>query len=413
MSVFFDFLMRRLFLWVDFGGTFLFTRADVGWESYRGAAELSHDTLDCSYLGGGNDSVALMRSYAVWNNKGGVGKSTISFHLAARFAETHPKINVLVIDACPQANVSMLLLGGGTAGENNVLSLCTQASPLTIVGYLSHVIAAGAGAALPNPMTFVTDVAQFNQNLTGNLFLLCGDGNMEPMAPAISGAAAAPPLTPQSHPWRWIHLILRALIDSVCQSVPNRDWLVILDTNPSFSIYTELAISAADRLLVPVNADDSSRVATNAMFILLHGQTPPHPVYGSWTFATRAQTYNVIVPQIHVVVGNRLTQYEGAATAFSALSDATAGTLFAAYQNHPQYFTPRPPPSPTVASFRDNYSVALRDFNTAGVVAAHLGRRLSQMTGGYYQVHGQNVQINSARVAECVNAIDALLAMVN
>lgn len=357
--------------------------------------------------------MALMRSYAVWNNKGGVGKSTISFHLAARFAETHPNINVLVIDACPQANVSMLLLGGGTAGEENVLSLCTQASPLTIVGYLSQVIAAGAGAALPNPMTFVTDVAQFNSNLTNNLFLLCGDGNMEPMAPAISGAAAAPPLTAQSHPWRWIHLILRGLIDSVCQSVPNRDWLVILDTNPSFSIYTELAISAADRLLVPVNADDSSRVATNAMFILLHGQTPPHPVYGSWTFATRAQTYGLVVPQIHVVVGNRLTQYGGAATAFSALSDATAGTLFTAYQNHPQYFTARSVPSPTVASFRDNYSVALRDFNTAGVVAAHLGRRLSQMPGGYYQVHGQNVQINSARVAECVNAVDALLAMVN
>jgi cellulose biosynthesis protein BcsQ len=357
--------------------------------------------------------MALLRSYAVWNNKGGVGKSTISFHLAARFAETHPRINVLVIDACPQANVSMLLLGGGTTGENHVLSLCTQASPRTIVGYLSQVIAAGAGAPLPNPMNFVTDVAQFNANLTNNLFLLCGDGNMEPMSPAISGAAAAPALTPQSQPWRWVHLILRELINNICQTVSNRDWLVMLDTNPSFGIYTELAVSAADRLIVPVNADDSSRVATNAMFILLHGQTPPHPVYGSWTFATRAQTYTLVVPQIHVVVGNRLTQYQGAATAFSALSDATADTLFAAYQTHPQYFTPRPTPSSTLADFRENYSVPLRDFNTAGVVAAHLGRRLSQMVGGYYDVHGQQVQINSARVTDCTQAIDALLAIVD
>src|SRR5208337_1753668 len=240
--------------------------------------------------------MALIRSYAVWNNKGGVGKSTISFHLAARLAEARPNINVLVIDACPQANASMLLLGGGTTGEANVLSLCTQASPRTIVGYLSQVIAAGAGAPLPDPMSFVTQVTQFSAKLTDNLFLLCGDGNMEPMAPAISGAAAAPALTPQSQPWRWIHLILRELIHNLCQNIPGRDWVVILDTNPSFSIYTELAISAADRLIVPVNADDSSRVATNAMFILLHGQTPPHPVYGSWTFATRAQTYNITVP---------------------------------------------------------------------------------------------------------------------
>ena len=206
---------------------------------------------------------------------------------------------------------------------------------------------------------------------------------------------------------------MRGLIDNICQQIPDRDWLVILDTNPSFSIYTELAISAADRLIVPVNADDSSRVATNAMFILLHGQTPPHPVYGSWTFATRAQTYHITVPQIHVVVGNRLTQYEGAATAFSALSDATADTLFAAFQNHPQYFTARPIASATLTEFRHNYSVPLRDFNTAGVVAAHLGRRLSQMVGGYYDVHGHQVQINSARVTECITALDALLAMVN
>jgi len=357
--------------------------------------------------------MALIRSYAVWNNKGGVGKSTISFHLAARLAETRPNTNVLVIDACPQANASMLLLGGGTTGETNVLSLCTQASPRTIAGYLSQVIAAGAGAALPDPMNFLTQVAGLNEKLTDNVFLLCGDGNMEPMAPAISGAAAAPALTPQSQPWRWVHLVLRGLIDNVCQNVPNRDWLVILDTNPSFSIYTELAISAADRLIVPVNADDSSRVATNAMFILLHGHTPPHPVYGSWTFATRAQTYNIGVPQIHVVVGNRLTQYQGAAAAFSALSDATADTLFAAYQSHPQYFTPRPVPSVTVANFRNNYSVALRDFNTAGVVAAHLGQRLSQMVGGYYPVHGQQVQINSERVTECINALDVLAAMVD
>jgi len=357
--------------------------------------------------------MALIRSYAVWNNKGGVGKSTICFHLAARIAEVRPEINVLVIDACPQANVSMLLLGGGTAGENHVLAQCTAASPRTIVGYLSQVIASGAGAPLPNPMNFVTSVAEFNTNLPGNLFLLCGDGNMEPMAPAISGAAAAPALTPQSQPWQWVHLILRALIENICQVVSDRNWLVILDTNPSFGIYTELAVSAADRLIVPVNADDSSRVATNAMFILLHGQTPPHPIYGSWTYATRAQGHNIVVPQIHVVVGNRLTQYQGAATAFSALSDATAGTLFAAYQNHGNYFTPRPTVSATVADFRNNYSVALRDFNTAGVVAAHLGRRLSEMTGGYYPVHGQDVQINAARVAECVTAIDALVAMVN
>jgi cellulose biosynthesis protein BcsQ len=353
----------------------------------------------------------LCQSYAVWNNKGGVGKSTITFHIAARFAEQNPSTKVLVIDLCPQANASMMLLGGGTNGENHVLNLGTQATPQSVVGYLSNVLASGPGAALPDPNNFIVPVINYNQNLTENLYLLCGDGNLEPMAPAISGAAAQPALTPQAQPWRWVHLVFRNLIEDLILRDPNQDWLVLVDTNPSFSIYTELAMCAVDRIVTPVNADDSSRVATNAMFILLHGQTPPHPVYGSWTFASRAPSFGIQVPKIHLVVGNRLTQYQGAATAFGALSDATADTLFTAYQNHPAYFTTRPVAPTSVQNFRDTYSVPLRDFNTAGVVAAHLGQRLSNLTGRHYPVHGVEVQLVRERIDECINAIDNVVAM--
>lgn len=353
--------------------------------------------------------MSLLQSYAVWNNKGGVGKSTIAFHVASRYAEQHPDQNVLVIDLCPQANASMMLLGGGTDGENAVLANCVLQTPRTVVGYVSEVIAGGSGAPLPNPMDFLTRVSTVNGNITSNLFLLCGDGNLEPMSPAIASAAAQPALTPSSDPWRWIHQIFRALIESATASDEARDWMVFVDTNPSFSIYTELAVSAVDRLLTPVNADDSSRVATNAMFVLLHGQQPPHPIYGSFTFAARAQKLGLHIPQIHLVVGNRLTQYGGAARAFGALSDATADTLFAAYQAHPTYFTSRPTPPTTLGSFREKYSQPLRDFNTAGVVSAHLGRRLSTMAGGYYQVYGERVQLNGERIQECLDALDGIV----
>jgi len=260
-------------------------------------------------------------------------------------------------------------------------------------------------------MEFITRVSTVNHNRTDNLYLMCGDGNLEPMAPALAGAAAQPALTPTADPWRWVHQIFRSLINNVVEVHGERDWTVFVETNPSFSIYTELAISSVDRLVTPVNADDSSRVAANAMFVLLHGQNPPHPIYGAWTFAARAQQLGITIPQIHLVVGNRLTQYDGAATAFGALSDATANALFAAYQAHPTYFTPRPVPPTTLAGFRTAYSQPLRDFNTAGVVSAHLGRRLSGMTGGYYPVHGGRVQINAERVGECLQAIDGVMAL--
>jgi len=350
--------------------------------------------------------------YVVWNNKGGVGKSTITFHAATRYAETHPEKQVLVIDLCPQANSSMMLLGGGTAGENYVLGLCTEATPRTVVGYMSAVIAGGSGAPLPDPSNFLVSATSVNPHIPRNLALLCGDGNLEPMAPAVTGAANAPALTPAIQPWKWVHLIFRNLIDSYAAKFPQSDLVVFIDTNPSFSIYTELAISAGDKLIVPVNADDSSRVATNALFLLLHGQVPPHPIYGSWTYAAKAASYGMVIPLVHVIVGNRLTQYEGAAGAFSALSDATADTLYQAYCTTPGYFSNRGYQPQTVEDFRRTYSVALRDFNTAGVVAAHLGRPLSQLPGGHYPIHGNRIQINAERVAECQRAIDSLIAMI-
>lgn len=353
--------------------------------------------------------MSLINSYAIWNNKGGVGKSTITFHLASRYAELNPENNVLVIDLCPQANSSMMLLGGGTQGEQQVINYCSQPVPTTVVGYLSNVISNGAGSPLPDPNNFLVQVSTINSNMPKNIFLLSGDGNLEPMAPAISDAASARALTPLAQPWVWIHNIFRNLINNVVEKENTKNWMVFVDTNPSFGIYTELAICAVDRLISPVNADDSSRTAANAMAILLHGTNPPHPIYGTWTFAAQATQHGVQIPAIHLIVGNRLTQYVGASAAFGALSDATANTLYSLYNTNPNYFTPRATVPTNLIRFKENYSIPLRDFNTAGVVSAHLGRRLSSMTQGYYPVHGSNVKVNAEPVSECLTAVDAVI----
>ena len=231
------------------------------------------------------------------------------------------------------------------------------------------------------------------------------------MSPAITQAANAPALTPASKPWLWVHQIFRRFIEKVIAEDPKKDWIVFVDTNPSFGIYTEIAVSSVDRLIAPANADDSSRTAANAMFILLHGMNPPHPVYGSWTYAAQAISHGLKVPKIHLVVGNRLTQNLGAAAAFDALSGATAETLYNAYKNHPSYFASRSKPPKTKKEFQKLYSVPLRDFNTAGVVAAHLGQRMSELSDGYHSVHGQSVRINAARVKDCLDAIDDVVAL--
>ena len=57
--------------------------------------------------------------YAFYNNKGGVGKTTLCSNAATLYAENNPNTQVLVIDMCPQANISQFLLGGGKTGYQN------------------------------------------------------------------------------------------------------------------------------------------------------------------------------------------------------------------------------------------------------------------------------------------------------
>lgn len=324
-----------------------------------------------------------------------------------RYAELHPEQNVLVIDFCPQANSSMMLLGGGSIGEDNIINFCKEATPHFVVGYLSTVITNGRGAELPDLYKFVVNVSEYNKNTPTNLYLLCGDGNLEPMAPAINEAASAKALTSGAQPWKWIQEIIKNFIVKITNS--EKEWMIFIDTNPSFSIYTQIAISAAQRLLTPINADDSSKTAASAMVALLHGTNHPHPIYGSWTYAKMAQEQGIQVPKIHLLIGNRLTQFKGSATAFKALSDATSTSLYKIYKDNPEYFVEATEIIDNKEKFIEYYSKPLRDFNTAGVVCSHLGRLLSSMKQGYYPVYSESAKVNAGKIKECTNAIDEII----
>lgn len=345
-----------------------------------------------------------MHAYAIWNNKGGTGKSTITFHVASRFAERHPERKVLVIDMCPQANASMLLLGGGQDGEDHVIKLCDRTLPRSVVGYLSEAI---LKRNTPKLDDFTVQISCVNDMMPSNLFLLSGDGNLELMAPALNDEAGRSPFPGLADPWRWVHEVFVQLRDNLDQD----KWTIFFDTNPSFSIYTEIAICAATRLLVPVNADDASRIAVKAAFALIYGTNPPHPFFGNYTFAARTAARSMKLPEFHLAIGNRFTQFKGAAAAFQAFSDATADQLYEAYRNAPNRFSARTNKPKIKEDFIREYVEQLRDFNTAGVVAAHHGTPLSKMKQNYYAVHSDpDVKVNKNQINLGLNAVDGVVS---
>lgn len=348
-----------------------------------------------------------MEAYAIWNNKGGTGKSTIAFHVASRFAEKHPDRKVLVIDLCPQANASMLLLGGGIEGETNLLNLCSKATPLSVVGYISESILKRTTPVVSN---YFVQVASMNDKMPENLYLLAGDGNLELMAPAINDEAGRTPFPGLPDPWRWVHEIFARLRGAL----PANEWTIFFDTNPSFAIYTELAICGATRLLVPVNADDSSRVAVKALFALIHGTVPPHTFFGNYTFAAKIASRKMQLPKVHLAIGNRFTQFKGAAAAYAAFSEATADQLYSEYSSDAARFSPRKKQPTTKKQFIAQYVCELRDFNTAGVVAAHLGTPLSKMRQDYYPVHNDpSVKVNKSQLVAGLDAVDELVTAID
>ncbi|MDY0385696.1 MAG: ParA family protein [Methanolobus sp.] len=344
------------------------------------------------------------KSYVVWNNKGGVGKSTITFHIASVYAEMNPDRDVVVIDMCPQANVSMMLMGGGQTGERHLQSLINDTIPKTVVGYIADSI---ISADVSDLSKYIVNIHEKNSNLPDNLYLLSGDGNLELIAPLLSERADATPLSATDRPWVNVHSIIKKLTEREVNE--GRPCTYFIDTNPSFSIYTQIAILAGKELLVPINADDSSIFAITGLFNLIWGAEALHPVYGNYTFASKVTTFSIERPKIALLLGNRFTQKKGAAHAFKALSNEAISKMYVEYQRHPTRFIPIDNTISNQEDFEIEYSSELRDFNSAGVVAANQGIPLSKMNRHVYEVYGETIQVSREQRELCKKTIEELV----
>jgi cellulose biosynthesis protein BcsQ len=326
-----------------------------------------------------------MSSYAFWNNKGGVGKSFLCFVAATEYAFRHPDIDVYVIDLCPQANVSETLLGSYDVRAKILESKLTATPRATVAGYLE--------ARLSSPFRmvddispFVTDPSETNSNIPKNLKLVCGDNLLEVISEAIRQTSQLPiPVDAWKQVSRWIDELVFALRNRS----GTRDAIFIIDCNPSFAIYTQLALAAAKYVVVPFTADDSSRRAIENVVALLYGVGDPHAaVYARISFAQRAKLDGLDVPTLHSFVSNRVTLYEGQPSkAFAAASKRIKDTLDGIHKAHRIIFAaPKDLPS---KSFLD-----VPDYHGASIVASMTGTPLHKLTAGPKVVAGERIQIN-------------------
>jgi cellulose biosynthesis protein BcsQ len=338
----------------------------------------------------------MMPVYAMWNNKGGVGKSYLTFQVACEYARTHRDQQILVLDLCPQANVSSMLLGGIVHGEQHLESVSSVSPKLTISGYIEQRIS--------NPYTnpragarYAMQPSGVNKPIPPNLHLVIGDEELEVQASRVSNATRPGP--PDA--WRIVHTWITDLIRDIRASWNVTDSVVFIDCNPSFTVYTELAMSAADRLIIPFSADGSSKRAVRAVLSLLYGVTRVPGAQQS-EFYLNSQTYRMAIPKIFCYVGNRLTQANYAsAAAFKMVVNEIGKEIWAVWRSNPNVFVVHPTgqPSPrTSVEFRKMFQAEIRDANTASVVSGGLGIPISYLAAGSKVLTGKRVTVNQSQL---------------
>ena len=351
-----------------------------------------------------------MAVYSLWNNKGGVGKSYLTFQIACEYARTHPQSKILFIDMCPQANSSSMLLGGMIRGEAALNELSSIDPRRTIAGYIRerlsspyHSPASGAD--------YVQNVSARNQNVPSNLFLVTGDEELEMLSSRVSNATQPGP----DDAWARVHLWLRDLITDVHESWNVEESTVFIDCNPSFSIYTEMSLSASDRLIIPFSADGSSRRAVRTVLALIYGVMRRQGAERS-DFYRRSVEFRLRTPRIYCYVGNRMTQANlRSANAFRTVVNEIGVEIRAVWQTTPNAFQVHPAgtSSPTSQkAFKDMFQAEIVDTNTASVVSSALGIPIVALTAGLHDLAGRSIMVNQTQLDRLQPNMRNLVSMI-
>ncbi|EGK83948.1 ParA family protein [Microcoleus vaginatus PCC 9802] len=338
-----------------------------------------------------------MSSYAFWNNKGGVGKSFLCFVAASEYAHRHPDTDVYVIDLCPQANVSEMLLGGYFTSPDGLHFLMSKTPRATVAGYLE--------ARLNSPFRMVADISpylceprEFNQNIPENLRLVCGDNYLEIISEAIRQTSQ---LEIPYDSWKQVLTWGRDLTVALRSYSGDRDTIFFIDCSPTFAIYTQLALVAAENLVVPFIADYTSRLAIENVLAILYAITDPHTApYARIAFAKRAKEEGLPVPKLHTFASLHLAVYKGRASkAYEAVNQTIMQMMDDIHKKHRHIF----------ANSKDkpsNSFIEIPDFASASVLAATTGTPLHKLTPAAKNIAGEQVQLNAESLQRYRDALE-------
>lgn len=337
--------------------------------------------------------------YMVWNNKGGVGKTFITFILASEYAIAHPNEDVVVADLCPQANVSEMLLGGNGKGENN-LQICYD-NQRTIASYIKARYDKSRFGKLGDETGYFVKVADFNSEMPTNIYLIPGDMDLDICSTIINYLAQAP----EKMAWVKSRKFLSDLIEPFVGGHKDRKKVYFFDCNPSFANYTEMAVIASERIIVPCTADAASIRGIHNLFRMVYGikagqEFSDDAIFD--TFSSKIKEAGIEPPKVHLFIQNKSRVLDSSATkAFNAHIQEIKNIAKSLKKDYPVHFT-------------DNKKIVLnvKDGNTLTSIVNHTGLPLSKVQPKTYSIYGKRTQANQSQInpllsdiTECLTAL--------
>ena len=175
-----------------------------------------------------------MKTIAFFNNKGGVGKTSLVYHLSWMYADLG--LNVVAADLDPQANLTSMFLDDERLDE-----LWSETSPRkTVHGALQPLLEGTGDIVVPDL-----------EEPTPGLGLIVGDLSLSTAEDELSSQWSGC-LDRKARAFRVLSALWRILDMAATQTEAT---LVLVDVGPSLGAFNRAALVAADYVVVPLAPD--------------------------------------------------------------------------------------------------------------------------------------------------------------
>ncbi len=358
-----------------------------------------------------------MKSFVFWNNKGGVGKTMLTWLTATNYAYKNPDKKIILVDMCPQANLSEIALGGKGDGEANLEGLTNNKR--TISDYIASRLGspfdtfASASAKLSNYNLYLNDISSYNKNfnsLPKNIYLIAGNSDLDFQSKSIEFLANSADALNQPEIWKTIKSWIKDLLLII--DMNQKDCIFFIDCNPSFSAYTEMAIIAGTDLIIPCTADGASSRALSNLMKLIYGISISSGVSIPSIFNSRVMQHKINLPKISLIVQNRnrrrpnpnslASQGQGVqAKAYQGIMDEIENKA-KQYQNN----------APSIFLKTKDLVIEVKDCNTLAPIISYNGLPLVKIENKTYSVYEMQVQTEQKQINMITSGIEELTAKI-